>query len=103
MTMIGSDAPLNAVDWRNLIRIGRELLATKSDGTAPTDEHIRRSVSSAYYAMFHALAMSNADALIDTPRDSETEKAWFRIYRGLDHMMARRELQRHRQEFSASA
>ena len=53
--------------------------------------------------MFHALAESNASALIGTPTDTATASAWSRVYRGLDHTTARREFQRHRQEFSAHA
>ena len=69
----------------------------------PTDEHVRRAISNAYYALFHALAMSNADALIGTPQDTLSVTAWSRVYRGLDHGTARRELQRHRHEFSVGA
>ena len=66
-------------------------------------EGSRRAISSAYYALFHALAASNADALIGAPQDRITAAAWSRVYRGLDHGTARRELQRHRQEFSAGS
>ncbi len=66
-------------------------------------KHIRRAISSAYYAPFHALAASNANALIGAPQDRITTAAWSRVYRGLDHGTARRELQRHRQEFSAGS
>ena len=97
------NAQSGAVAWRNLISIGWDLLVPKSDGTAPTNEHVRRSVSNAYYAMFHALAMSNADVLIGAPTDTATENAWVRVYRGLDHGAAARELRRHWQEFSASS
>ena len=92
-----------AIDWRNIIQAGRDMLVPKLDLTAPTDEHIRGAVREAYYAMFHALATSNADVLIGAPTDAATENAWIRVYRGLDHGTARRELQRHRPEFSAGA
>ena len=101
--MTSEHAPSSAVNWRNLINVGRGMLIPSADGATPTDEHIRRAVSSAYYAMFHALAASNADALIGAPTNQATERAWSRVYRGLDHGTARRELQRHRQEFSTSA
>ena len=93
----------NAIGWENLINTGRDLLNPQRTGQPPTDEHIRRAISSAYYALFHALAASNADALIGAPQDRITAAAWSRVYRGLDHGTARRELQRHRQEFSAGA
>ena len=91
-------APIN---WRNLIQAGRDLLNPQPAGIVPTDEHVRRAISNAYYAIFHALAQSNADALIGTPSDVAATAAWSRVYRGLDHTRAHRELQRHHQEFSA--
>ena len=100
MTIATSPTPA-PLDWRNLIQAGRELLNPRPAGNLPTDEHTRRAVSNAYYAMFHALADSNASALIGPPNDAATAAAWSRVYRGLDHTTARRELQRHRQEFSA--
>ena len=102
MTTAISPTPAS-LDWRNLIQSGRDLLNPLPAGNFPTDEHIRRAVSNAYYAMFHALAQSNASALVGSPSDGATAAAWSRAYRGLDHTTARRELQRHRQEFSAQA
>ena len=91
------------VDWRNLIQAGRDLLNPQQLGRLPTDEHVRRAVSNIYYALFHALSESNATALIGSPSDVLTAAAWTRVYRGLDHGTARRELQRHRPEFSVQA
>jgi hypothetical protein len=49
--------------------------------------YLRRAVSDAYYAIFHALCINNADYLVGvTRRGSE---AWARIYRGLDHSKAK--------------
>ena len=98
-----TDVRLNPISWQNLINAGRDLLNPHSTSAPPTDEHIRRAVSSAYYAAFHALATSNAETLIGTPHNSATAAAWSRVYRGLDHAAARRELQRHRQELSSEA
>ena len=91
------------VDWRNLIQAGRDLINPQQLGRLPTDEHVRRAVSNIYYALFHALAESNASALIGPPGDALTAAAWSRVYRGLDHNAARRELQRHRHEFSTES
>ena len=99
MTTPGNPTPV-PVDWRNLIQAGRDLLNPQPVGNVPTSEHIRRAISNVYYALFHALAESNASTLIGVPSDAETSAAWSRVYRGLDHTTARRELQRHRQEFS---
>jgi uncharacterized protein (UPF0332 family) len=98
-----ANLPPNAISWQNLINAGRNLLNPQRIGDLPTDEHIRRAISSAYYALFHSLATSNADALIGAPQDRITAAAWSRVYRGLDHGTARRELQRHRQEVSAGS
>ncbi len=71
MTPAGSSAP-NAIDWENLLNTGLDLLNPWANGAPPTGEHIRRAISSAYYAMSHALSVSNADALIGAPRDAMT-------------------------------
>ncbi|MYA03615.1 MAG: hypothetical protein F4Y37_03255 [Caldilineaceae bacterium SB0664_bin_22] len=57
-------------------------------------------MSTAYYAVFHALANSNADCLIGPPTDPLLEHAWHRIRRGLDHSQARRNLEQDRDRFS---
>ena len=90
----------NAINWYNLINAGRSLLNPQRNGNPPTDEHIRRAISSAYYALFHALATSNADVLIGPPQDQKTAEAWTRVYRSLNHGPAKQALRRHRQEFS---
>ena len=102
MTTPGSPTSV-PIDWRNLIQAGRDLLDSRPTGNIPSDEHVRRAISNAYYALFHALAESNAAALIGPATDPAAAAAWYRIYRGLDHSTARRELQRHRQEFSPPA
>lgn len=89
--MTPTTRPPAPVDWRNLIRAGEDLL--NPPGGRPTEEHIRRAVSNSYYALFHALAASNANVLVGTPQGAVDEKAWTRVYRGLDHGRARRELQ----------
>ena len=50
--------------------------------------------------MFHALADSNANCLVGTPYDPITRHAWTRIYRGLEHRDAKRNLQRDQRLFS---
>ena len=87
------------IDWRNLIQAGEDLINAQGD-SSPTNEHLRRAVSNAYYAMFHALANSNADVLIGSPHDDLTTAAWIRVYRGLDHNKARRAFEIHRDDLS---
>ena len=102
MTMPGIPLP-TPIDWRSLIQAGRDLMNPQQTGHNPTDAHIRRAISNAYYALFHALADSNASVLIGSPIDAASAAAWSRTYRGLDHSTARRELQRNRRDFSPQA
>jgi len=54
--------------------------------------YLRRAVSDAYYALFHALAFACANSLAGvTKRDSS---AWRRIYRSLEHSRAKEEFGR---------
>ena len=86
--------------WQDLIAISRLLTTTPNPDTQPLQDSLRRAVSTAYYAMFHALASSNADCLVGTPHDPLTDHAWSRIYRGLNHSAARRNLLQDRSLFS---
>ena len=61
--------------------------------TQPTQAAIRRAISTAYYAAFHALTTSNADALIGPVHDQLTADLWIRIYRSLNHGQAKSQLE----------
>lgn len=78
--------------WQDLIATARLLTTASYPNTQPLQDSLRRSVSTAYYAMFHALVSSNADCLVGTPHDLLTGHAWSRIYRGLSHSPAKRNL-----------
>ena len=55
----------------------------KAGATNGNPAYFRRAVSSAYDALFHAVAASAADLLIGVlPEDLD---AWQRVYRALDH------------------
>ena len=71
---------MNAPD---LIEAARAL--AESGDAPPTQARLRRAVSTAYYAMFHALAASAADLFIGSTRNP----AWHRAYRALEHGRAR--------------
>lgn len=86
--------------WQDLIAASRLLTATLHPNTQPLQDSLRRAVSTAYYAMFHALASSNADLMAGTPHDPLTEHAWSRVYRGLNHNSAKRNLLQDRHLFS---
>ena len=70
------------MDWTELIRVSR-LLA----GGQPSQEALRRAVSTAYYAMFHALTTSNADLIVGG-RTPDNESDWVATYRALQHYRA---------------
>ena len=71
-----------------LIDVATQLTLTSSD-TPEHQERLRRAVSTAYYAMFHTLANSNANALIGTAMNVNDAAAWNRTYRALEHGTAR--------------
>ena len=95
--------PPEPIDWRDLIATGRVTLIPQQPGTQPGTAALRRAVSTAYYAMFHALAASNADALMGTPNDELTTDARVQIYRGLNRNQARAQLQQNQARISANA
>lgn len=51
----------------------------------PRQADLRRAVSSAYYAMFHALCELSADNFIGTPHVDRCERAWKQTYRAMNH------------------
>ena len=82
------------LSWPELLSSSHQAVVSGVPGS------IRRSVSTAYYAMFHALAASNADCLVGTPQSGLDQHAWLRAYRGMDHRDARKNLNQDRQRFS---
>ena len=67
-----------------LLTIVDELAMKNSN---PSQEHLRRAVSTNYYAMFHALCRLNADTLVG--RQNMNTPAWVKVYRALDHGQAK--------------
>ncbi len=65
-----------------LLKTARRLIP---QGQKPDQARLRRSVSSSYYAMFHALARMCADGLVGTQPAKRSNKAWVEVYRGLAH------------------
>lgn len=68
---------------RGLLSTARRL--SQADAKRPTQANLRRSISTAYYAAFHALAKMCADSLVGTAKSSRPNKAWIEVYRGLVH------------------
>lgn len=61
----------------------KRLVPTNSE--RPIQANLRRSISSSYYAVFHALAKLAADSLVGATKSRRPNKAWVEVYRGLDH------------------
>ena len=74
-----------------LIQSSRKFLA----GTV-SDEDMRRTISTAYYALFHTLTNSNAEVIAGNPQSATAEHAWSRTCRRLEHGRARNNLQANR-------
>jgi hypothetical protein len=70
------------VQQRELLKTAR-LLA--SQGRKPRQSDLRRAVSTAYYALYHALARCCADRLVGGDNSNRSEAAWLQVYRSLDH------------------
>ena len=51
----------------------------------PMQSDLRRAVSTAYYAMFHALCEVCANSLVGTKTPDRPERAWAQTYRALNH------------------
>lgn len=66
----------------------------------PRRADLRRAVSTAYYALFHALASEVADRLVGARR--RFTPAWVRVYRALEHGTVRDRLERFASEKTTS-
>ena len=68
--------------WQNIIELALEMAATEpSDHLHQT--RLRMVVGNAYYAMYHALARSNADLLIGPSETEGNSPEWNRVYTAL--------------------
>ena len=85
-------APLDP--WA-LIDSVRDTLNQAAHGTPVSREIFHRAVSTAYYAVFHALARNNADNVISAQTNPPTASDWIDAYRRMRHGYAATQLQRH--------
>ena len=91
------------INWTDLIAAGRATLIPQPPAIQPAPGAVRRAISTAYYAAFHALTASNANVLIGPAHDQLTANAWMRTYRGLNHNHAKAQLQYNRDSLSGDA
>ena len=85
------------MNWEQLIALARTLASAPEYGERrgrPQQVHLCKAISAAYYAMFHALAQSNADTLIGASPRFRNLPAWTLTYRALDHGYARSQMNR---------
>ena len=77
-----------------LIALARALVnGVIAGGSVPVSQtELRRAVSCAYYAMFHTLALSNANTLIGASSADQQRWAWQQTYRAADHRPTRNKL-----------
>ena len=68
----------------DLLRAAYQLALEPSVGR-PRQANLRRAISTAYYALFHALANCCADMLAGSTRASRSQRAWRQTYRALEH------------------
>jgi len=85
-------APLDP--WA-LIDSVRDTLNRAAHGTPVSRETFHRAVSTAYYAVFHALARNNADNIIGPPTNPSMALDWVDAYRRMRHGYAAAQLQQH--------
>ncbi len=55
----------------------------------PRQADLRRALSTAYYAFFHAVCRNCADSLVGKTASSRNEQAWGQAYRAVEHGFAR--------------
>ena len=79
---------------QELIAIARALVdgVIAGGGGLAGQTELRRAVSCAYYAMFHTLAASNANALVGASPADQSRWAWLQAYRAADHRPTRNKL-----------
>lgn len=63
-------------------------LMTPPGGGAPRQADLRRAISNAYYALFHAVVTEAADSLVG--RTHRTSSLYALVYRSIDHRSLRR-------------
>ena len=60
----------------------------------PRQADLRRSISTAYYALFHGVAELAAGRLVGNTSTAQKSAAWSRVYRDLNHLTAKKACRR---------
>lgn len=84
------------MNWLHFIEAAKMLAGSHGKTHAPIGRPrqamLRRAVSTAYYAMFHALCQSNADTLVGQSSPGPHTNLWVETYRALQHGTAKTRL-----------
>ena len=72
----------------DLIATSKRLVGV-SGRNKPRQSDLKRAVSSAYYALFHALCWTCADSFVGGTGADRSNPAWRQVYRAVDHGFAR--------------
>ena len=68
----------------HLLEIAQRLAQGQSPGR-PRETELRRAISTAYYALFHTLAICCANRLAGSTKASRSQSVWRQAYRALKH------------------
>ena len=86
------------LDWQYLIASARSNITSQQPESRAANH---RAVSTAYYAVYHALCESNASVLVPNVTDRAGADAWVRVYQSPSHGHAVNNLRRHRVSLSS--
>lgn len=83
------------MNWEQLLELAEMLAGTPLHGETrgrPQQTHLRKANSAAYYAMFHAVANSNADTLVGATPAIRRSEEWTAAQRALNHGPAKTQM-----------
>ena len=83
------------MNWEQLLELAEMLAGAPLHGETrgrPQQTRLRKANSAAYYAMFHALANSNADTLIGSGETIRRSEEWTATQRALNHGTAKNQM-----------
>lgn len=66
----------------------------KAGPRRPRQADLKRAISTAYYALFHAIAGDAADLLVGRSSEHRSDEAWRQTYRALQHGFAKNACER---------
>lgn len=78
----------------DLIKTARRIIGPRKS-RRPRQSDLRRAISTAYYALFHALCQNCADCMIGTNAASRSASAWRQAYRAIEHSYTKKQCRNH--------